>query len=85
MQQTNNFLGLVLDVMVLGSELSVQAKKGEKHFFNYCIKNKDAILDRLKFYQEYKNNYESFLKSDFIKNNFLELSDYVMRYYDETK
>ena len=82
----NEFLESVLDLMALGSELSYHANKGKEHFAKYCMENKEEILKRISLEDKStKRNYESLLKSPIIKNNFSELSDYVRRYYDETK
>lgn len=79
-----DFLGLALSVINIGAELYLEASKGEEHFYNYCLENKDVILSKISGNNQ-NINYESIFKSSFVKNNFSELSDYVVRYYDEAK
>jgi gamma-glutamylcyclotransferase (GGCT)/AIG2-like uncharacterized protein YtfP len=85
MQQKNDFFSTALELMSLGNELYAQAKKGEKHFYNYCMENKEQIISRLDESKKSNATYEELFKVPFIKNNFTELSDYVVRYYDAKK
>ncbi|MFT4282870.1 MAG: hypothetical protein ACMXX6_00410 [Candidatus Woesearchaeota archaeon] len=84
MQSNSDFLTIAINLMNLGARLYDEAQKGKEHFYNYCIENKEEIMAKISG-KSSEINYDYLLKSDFVKSNFSELSDYVVRYYDETK
>jgi len=81
--KNKSFIGYLMNIFLLGETLF--EKIDQKKFIKHLIEKRKEIFFRIN-YSKYETNKEvvsNFLSSNYIKNNFNELSDFVKEYYNK--